>query len=265
MATEEITISELELTEELASDNLIPVESTTDTKATSLQILKNWLSSFFVGKTGEETIGGAKHFTSPIFREGVIDTAGTTLITLSGRGGEGSTRFLAYYVKNSGIYGRIQSINNISGKHVYLDVLSRDDGTGIIQVGGSSNNKIVDFRTVNAVKANTPSSTSNDSDVATTAWVWNSGAVVKEKSFAGNGYIKFSSGLIMQWGNDTCPNTVTFPTPFTDRPQVLITPAENKATDDTRVSSVNTITTTSFGSYRFRSEARKFNWFAIGY
>lgn len=62
MATEETTISELEFTEELAPDNLIPVESQTDTKATSLQILKNWLSSFFVRKTGTEKIGGVKIF-----------------------------------------------------------------------------------------------------------------------------------------------------------------------------------------------------------
>lgn len=43
MATEEIEISELEFTEELASDNLIPVEGLTDTKATSLQKLRDWL------------------------------------------------------------------------------------------------------------------------------------------------------------------------------------------------------------------------------
>lgn len=43
MATEEIQISELEFTEELASDNLIPVEGLTDTKATSLQKLRDWL------------------------------------------------------------------------------------------------------------------------------------------------------------------------------------------------------------------------------
>lgn len=66
MATEEIEISELEFAEELASDNLIPVESTTDTKATSLQILKNWLSSFFVGKTGSENINGEKTFLNGI-------------------------------------------------------------------------------------------------------------------------------------------------------------------------------------------------------
>lgn len=43
MATEEIEISELEFTEELASDNLIPVEGLTYTKATSLQKLRDWL------------------------------------------------------------------------------------------------------------------------------------------------------------------------------------------------------------------------------
>ena len=66
MATEEIEISELEFTKELASDNLIPIESATDTKATSLQILKNWLSSFFVGITNTQTIRGQKNFTSNI-------------------------------------------------------------------------------------------------------------------------------------------------------------------------------------------------------
>ncbi len=43
MATEEIEISELELAEELAPDNLIPIESLTDTKATTLQKIRDWL------------------------------------------------------------------------------------------------------------------------------------------------------------------------------------------------------------------------------
>lgn len=62
MAENEVEISELEYTQELAGDNLFPVESATDTKATSLQILKDWLSSFFVGKTGNEDINGVKNF-----------------------------------------------------------------------------------------------------------------------------------------------------------------------------------------------------------
>ena len=62
MANEEIEISELEYTEEVAPDNLIPIESATDTKATSLQVLRDWFKSFFVSKTGDEEIGGVKTF-----------------------------------------------------------------------------------------------------------------------------------------------------------------------------------------------------------
>ena len=64
MATEEIEISELELAEELAPDNLIPIENLTDTKATTLQKIKEWLGSFFVDKTSNEEIGGVKIFNS---------------------------------------------------------------------------------------------------------------------------------------------------------------------------------------------------------
>lgn len=64
MATKEIEISELELAEELAPDNLIPIENLTDTKATTLQKIKEWLGSFFVDKTSNEEIGGVKIFNS---------------------------------------------------------------------------------------------------------------------------------------------------------------------------------------------------------
>lgn len=60
MAIEEIEISQLELAGDLAPDMVLPVETTTDTKATTLQAIKNWLSSFFVGKNGDETIKGTK-------------------------------------------------------------------------------------------------------------------------------------------------------------------------------------------------------------
>lgn len=64
MANEEIEISQLELAEDLAPDMVIPVETTTDTKATTLQKIKEWLGSFFVDKTSNEEIGGVKIFKS---------------------------------------------------------------------------------------------------------------------------------------------------------------------------------------------------------
>ena len=67
MATEEIEISQLELAEDLAPDMVLPVETTTDTKATTLQKIKDWLSSFFVGKTGDEAINGIKSFNNDVY------------------------------------------------------------------------------------------------------------------------------------------------------------------------------------------------------
>lgn len=45
MADGEITISELELSEELLADMVIPVETSTDTKSATLQQLKSWLGT----------------------------------------------------------------------------------------------------------------------------------------------------------------------------------------------------------------------------
>lgn len=62
MATEEIEISQLELAEDLAPDMVLPVETTTNTKATTLQKIKEWLSGFFVKTSGDQTISGVKIF-----------------------------------------------------------------------------------------------------------------------------------------------------------------------------------------------------------
>lgn len=81
MANEEITISQLELAEDLAPDMVIPVETTTDTKATTLQKIKEWLGSFFVDKTSNEEIGGVKIFNSspkvPTISDSSYDTTAT--------------------------------------------------------------------------------------------------------------------------------------------------------------------------------------------
>lgn len=66
MAEEEIEISELEFRETLSGDDLIPVETPTNTFATSLIVLKDWLLNYLVGKTGNETIGGVKTFLNKI-------------------------------------------------------------------------------------------------------------------------------------------------------------------------------------------------------
>ena len=64
MAEEEIEISELELKETLSGDDLIPVENNQATFATTLTKIKDWLKSFFVGMSGDESIFGVKDFKS---------------------------------------------------------------------------------------------------------------------------------------------------------------------------------------------------------
>ena len=163
MANEEIEISELEFTEELAGDNLIPVESSTDTKATSLQILKNWLSSFFVGKTGNDTINGVKTFTSEVKRYASLGSGGTHLMYCDDSNGKGSSYITAYYT-NSGLYNRLQSRNNTSNVTAWVDVVAKDDGSAVVQVGSSGASSIATY-------AITPPEASNGTNIATTAWV----------------------------------------------------------------------------------------------
>lgn len=61
-------IQDLENVEEVLADSIIPVGESTKTKSMLVSQLKNWLSSFFVGKTGSENIYGQKTFKDiPVF------------------------------------------------------------------------------------------------------------------------------------------------------------------------------------------------------
>lgn len=76
--------------------------------------------------------------------------------------------------------------------------------------------------------------------------------------------IKFGNGLIIQWGKTDTPQTVTFSTPYTEIPTVLIT--QNRSNANERNCMVNTITTTSFKTLRYGSESagNGLEWFSIG-
>lgn len=64
MATKRI--QDLENVEEVLADSIIPVGEATKTKSMLVSQLKNWLSSFFVSKTGDEDIAGKKTFTGGV-------------------------------------------------------------------------------------------------------------------------------------------------------------------------------------------------------
>lgn len=167
MANEEIEISELEYTEEVAPDNLIPIESVTDTKATSLQVLRDWFKSFFVSKTGDEEIGGHKTFTSEIY------STVNNVINRITSSGDGSVRIFDY---NSAVYTRLRSANcNVTPKETYIDVVANQDGL----------TKII-------LNADTVYSTASDANGSIVTTV--------NKSKALDGYFQLGNGLIINWG-----------------------------------------------------------------
>lgn len=180
MANEEIEISELEYTEEVAPDNLIPIESATDTKATSLQVLRDWFKSFFVSKTGDEDIGGKKTFTNEIIgNANIYQTAGQLRIV-------------------QGKYGAI--LRNDGDKLYFLTTAENDPY-------GSWDSTKVSCR-FNLIEGSFESkSTDAIQSVITTTGIQK----------AGNGYLRMGNGIIIQWGQMSASSTqITFPIAFSN-------------------------------------------------
>lgn len=81
----------------------------------------------------------------------------------------------------------------------------------------------------------------------------------------GGDYIKFSNGLIVQWGTSiNSSRTITFEIPFTQSPTINITP--NSGSGYNYAAAVDGISTTGFTikPYGGVSSALYF-WIAIGY
>lgn len=210
MATEEIEISELEFTKELASDNLIPVESSTDTKATSLQILKNWLSSFFVGKTGDEAIEGYKTFKDGLLSNKIITSDVETI---------------NYVAKNNNI-----DINTTPSNLIYTgyDFRGKDNirlaYLGVVQ-SNTNGERIVQFKMLNGTvgadmpRAKDPATkkrTATDFKPATLIYNYREGT--QWCRLWSDGWLEQGGHL----GGATNVNTLTFLRPFKDNQYTFI-------------------------------------------
>ncbi|MBR0535823.1 MAG: hypothetical protein IIX14_05535 [Clostridia bacterium] len=257
MANEEIEISELEFTEELAGDNLIPVESTTDTKATSLQILKNWLSGFFVGKTGNETIQGVKTFTSAPC---AIASQPSYYLQMSGYDNATTPTEL-----KAGAMSIIDQKGNIAGRMGFWITTDGSKSMRFITFDGKGNNTqlMVGFKSDGSVFTMCPASDVSSSIVTTVS-----------KSKTGNGYYKLGNGLIIQWGtvpNTSANGTVTYPTPFSSLSRVA-TSITDSGTTEPRVIRIYDTSTTNFKYSCYKQNASSatntatsFMWLAVGY
>lgn len=242
MATEEIEISELELAEELAPDNLIPIESLTDTKATTLQKIKEWLESFFVDKTSEEEVGGQKRFVETIYskikeeNKDVIKTYGSP---------KGESKISQYYLNNT-VYTRITNKNFTTSEEAFIDIRNGDNGEKVIELYSA------DTRCV---------ASSSPNSILTTK------AITKSAI----GKLELGNGIIIQWGvvnvgSYNATGTITFPTPFKSDYQI-VTQGERTEGGGQGSLSITTRTLTN-ANYRNSASAQNYNstfrWIAIG-
>ena len=268
MATEEIEISELEFTEELTSDNLIPIESSTETRATSLQILKNWLSSFFASLTQSQTFSGYNIFTGGLEskKTGVGLSIKNPNLTFGEVPSVDCYNSISFADKRGNVTGILDCANGINDTG-YVRCLFRYNKEGVAKQAGINISKTERGETYLGISTDltqtpTPIMGDNSAKIANTNWVHNAGAVVTAKSFGANGYVKYSSGLIIQWGSvDLGINNITFPTAFSNENAIVCPVAYYNSASQI---AYYDLTTTGCKIYPNRSDY-SVRWFAIGY
>lgn len=259
MATEEIEISQLELAEDLAPDMVLPVETTTDTKATTLQKIKEWLGSFFVRKTGDEEIYGNKTF------KGFVDgnsALGVVKSDFTKGVAKSSTQFwnLIFHDKDGarepnrlgGIATQVGSDGSIRSDLQCFEFTSGSTKKEGIGIGFYSDKSVFTYA---------PSCSYVNSIVTTTAI-----------SKAPNGNLKLGNGIIIQWGKFTASSseyqnfTITFPTPFSDTNYSFCFQHARNGSASLYASQVNERTKTNIkGSFGIGNLSGGAMWIAIGY
>ena len=120
-----------------------------------------------------------------------------------------------------------------------------------ITVGNSSK---LDNKTVRT------SSIGGSTTETTNYWTY----VEASKFTTDSGYIKYSNGLLIQWGSDNIRTGthISFTTSFTNKPTVICTREGNQSQQGLNITDVST---TGFTPQVFGAGNWNFNWIAIGY
>ena len=164
MATEETTISDLELTEDILPDMLTPVENASETKATTFSAIKNWLTGFFVSKTENNIIYGNNTFTGMNAFESNDSNVYIKSSSIDITSIPSSTKFsyIDFYDKNNQRIGILGAFQFTSGEYgIYL------------QAGNVASLNIRTNGISSYASAATPPTTDNSTQIATTAFVNN--------------------------------------------------------------------------------------------
>lgn len=203
MATEETTISDLELTEDILPDMLTPVENASETKATTFSAIKNWLASFFVRKTGSETISGIKTFIDSINKDLGNYTNSATVSSNTWYG------LFGFKSKQERDYSALMQVGKTSSGYNNLNINMKarngEWSRGLnIYAGVNIQDSYVQIPA---------------SDKATSAL--STEAITKARK----GYIKLGNGLILNWGYDqflSGGSTVSFSYPYSNKDYILL-------------------------------------------
>lgn len=173
------------------------------------------------------------------------------------------------YDKNNNWCGSFEHCHNTSNIMNSSMIIRRSvDGvakTGSIAINIDSSGNIYTY-------APTPTADDDSTKIATTEFVKSvlntSGAGMATISMSGNGYCKFTNGLIIQWGKISVTNStvsVTLPTAFSSTNyRVTSSQAENGNISWDNSNLIITISSTSVFKMRRYDTCRCF-WHAIGY
>lgn len=153
----------------------------------------NKLDEEVVKTGGDQTISGVKTFTDVIERPFTFGSYGTAAVEAIDSNNKGYIEYKAYYAGN-GVYNRMQTTNTTSGKHAYIDIVSKDDGTGTFQINGTSTIS-ANLTKLSAIQVPTPAASDNSTQIATTNWCYDPAK---------------STNLVHRTGNETVNGVKTF-------------------------------------------------------
>lgn len=267
MADDEIEISELEFEEELAGDLVFPVESASDTKATSLTVLKNWLKQFFVGLTDNETITGLKNFSN----DGQSSDNAQIEITagnIDASSAPASNKYAGLLIKdiNGTRIGKLEVAQYTSGGISIKIAATNNDGTHSVLAAQVEPDGTV------STNAPTPPSSDNTTKIATTAFVKSvmssSGNGLATISKSRSGYCLFTNGLLVQWGYSGSfgtDSTITFPHKFSSATSFTVIPTPISSTAYGYPTYIKAQTATNCTGRRNDGNKPTTQWLAIGY
>lgn len=159
-----------------------------------------------VHKTGREVIGGDKIFQKCIYRQTDVttDTVGQVYRFDDTNAKPCGAIYNSMHWYNNNVYNRHQAYNATSGKDMYFEVLSHNDGSGVVNTGGSVTNN----KNLTAV-----TNATDVSYVATMGWVNNPATSTNVVHRTGNetidGAKTFTQEIIIQKGDIDLTTTPT--------------------------------------------------------